>query len=131
MPDSNRKGVLLFIVIGTIIIVATLSTVILRIILSQSRLTHHQVTRIQSQYAAKAGVNYALDKLRRNDDVNWPATGTYVRTIRRVGSVAPDLNEPDLPGTIDRVEITVDVPGSGVSGTRKVSAKTFFTAVSP
>ncbi|MBU0547787.1 MAG: hypothetical protein KJ710_01210 [Candidatus Omnitrophica bacterium] len=128
MPDSDRKGVLLFIVLGTIIVVATLSTVILRIILSQTRLTHHQVSRIQSQYAAKAGINYALDKLRRNDDGNWLATGEYTRTMYRSGaSVAGDFNEPNLPGSVDKVEITVYVPGSGISGTRKISAKAIYT----
>ena len=66
MPNRNRKGVLLFIVLGTIIVVATLATVILRIILSQSRLTHHQISRIQAQYVAKAGMVYALEMLRTN-----------------------------------------------------------------
>lgn len=127
MPDRNKKGVLLFIVLGTIIVVATLSTVILRIILSQSRLTHHQVSRIQAQYAAKAGVIYALDKLRKNDDANWPATGEYTWIMRRSGSTPPVLDEPNLPGSIDRVEITVYAPGTGISGTRKISAKAFYT----
>jgi hypothetical protein len=124
---NNKKGVLLFIVVGIIIVVATLSTVILRITLNQARLTHHQVSRIQSQYAAKAGVNYALEKLRRNDDVFWPATGEYTRIMRRSGASAPDFNEPDLPASIDNVEITVYTPGSGISGTRKISAKASYT----
>jgi len=127
MLKRNRKGVLLFIVLGTIIVVATLSIVILRIVLNQSRFTHHQVSRIQSQYAARAGVNYALDKLRRNDDANWPATGSYMRTMRRTGTTIPDFDEPNLPGSIDRVEITVYAPGSGISGTRKISAKATYT----
>jgi len=127
MPSKNKKGVILIIVIGTIIVIATLSTVILRIILSQSRLTHHQISRIQSQYAAKAGINYALEKLRKNDDTNWPATGEYTITMYRSGASAPNFNEPDLPSSIDRVEITVYAPGTGTSGTRKISAKAFYT----
>ena len=127
MPNRNRKGVLLFIVLGTIIVVCTLGIVILRIVLNQARLTHHEVSRIQSQYAAKAGVIYALDKLRRNDDANWPATGSYMRTMRRTGSSLPDFNEPNLPTSINKVEITVSAPGSGISGTRKVSAKAYYT----
>ena len=66
MLNSNRRGVILFIVLGTIIIVVTLSTIILRIALNQSRLTHHQVSRIQAQYVAKAGIVYALEMLRTN-----------------------------------------------------------------
>jgi len=127
MLKSNRKGILLFIVLGTIMVVATLSTVILRIILTQSRLTHHQVSRIQAQYAAKAGIVYALNKLRKNDDVNWPSTGEYMITMRRSGAISPNFNEPNLPGSIDRVEITVYGSGSGISGTRKISSKAIFT----
>lgn len=127
MPDRKRKGVLLFIVLATIILVAILSIVILRIMLSQSRLTHHQISRIQGQYAAKAGINYALDKLRRNDDPNWPATGQYTRIMYRLGGSAPNFSEPNLPNSIDRVEITVYAPGTGVSGTRRVTATTQYT----
>jgi Tfp pilus assembly protein PilX len=126
MPNRNRKGVLLFIVLATIIVVVTLSTVILRIILSQSRLTHHQVSRIQAQYAAKAGVFYALDKLRRNDDACWPSVGTYTIRMQRSGSGC-DVIEPNLPISIQYVDITVGTPGSGVSGTREVSAIATYT----
>ncbi|MDD5252860.1 MAG: hypothetical protein WC416_00960 [Candidatus Omnitrophota bacterium] len=126
MSESSRKGVILFIVLGTIIVVLTLSTVILRIMLSQTRLTHHQVSRIQAQYAAKAGINYALEMLRTNDP-NWPATTEYTRVMRRSGAVSPDFDEPNLPGSIDSVEITVYNPGTGPSGTRKISAKAIFT----
>jgi len=133
MFESNKKGALLFIVLATIIVVVTLSIVILRIMLSQSRLTHHQVSRIQAQYAAKAGVLYALDKLRLNNDPCWQdriPVALYVRNMRRLGDPSfptCDIIEPDLPLSIDHVEITVDVPASGVSGTRKVSAKTIYT----
>ena len=72
MPDSDRRGVLFFIVLGILIVVAILSTVILRIMLSQSRLTHHQVSRIQAQYAARAGLVYALEMLKKGTaDGGW------------------------------------------------------------
>jgi Tfp pilus assembly protein PilX len=64
MPNNNRKGVILFIVLAVIILVVSLSTVILRIMLSQASLTHHQVSRIQAQYVARAGVIYAAEMLR-------------------------------------------------------------------
>ena len=66
MPERNKRGVLLFIVLATIIVVAILSTIMLRIMLSQSRLTHHQVSRIQAQYAAKAGMVMAQSLLYSN-----------------------------------------------------------------
>ncbi len=127
MPNRDKKGVILFIVIGVILVVVILSTVILRVISNQARLTHHQVSRIQAQYAARAGVIYALDKLRRNDDANWPATGTYTRTMLKSGASSPgDFNEPNLPGSVQSVVITVGAPGTGISGTRKITAAADF-----
>ncbi len=128
MPSCNKRGVILFIVIGVIMVVAMLSIVILRIISNQSRLTLHQLSRIQAQYAAKAGVLYALDKLRRNDDVVcWSASGSYTRIMRRSGPAPCVVIEPNLPNSISQVDIIVDVPGSGIFGTRKISAKANYT----
>lgn len=67
MLEQSKRGAILFIVLGIILVAATLATVMLRVVANQSRLTHHQVSRIQAQYAAKAGAIYALDKLRRGD----------------------------------------------------------------
>lgn len=64
MPNRNNKGAILFIVIGIILVVGALSTVILGIVSNHSRLIHHQVSRIQALYAAKAGMVWALEMLR-------------------------------------------------------------------
>ncbi len=139
MPNRDKRGIILFIVIGIIIVVVILSAVILRIISNQARLTHHQVSRIQAQYAAKAGVLYALDKLRRSNPADpdfacWPATNTYTNTMLSSGSATfgpPPcvVIESALPSSISlpdgKVEITVGLPP--VSGTRKVSAKATYT----
>lgn len=61
---NNRKGVILFIVLSVVLVVVILSGVILTIISSQSRLTHHQVSRIKAYYASKGIMNYALEMLR-------------------------------------------------------------------
>ncbi len=63
MPNRQR-GIILFIVMSIIIVVIVLATVVLRITLNQSRLTHHQVSRIKAYYADKAGMNLAFYKLR-------------------------------------------------------------------
>lgn len=127
MP-KYKKGVILFIVLGVLMVVVVLTTVILRIISSQSRLSYHQLSRIQAHYAAKAGVVYALEKLRLNNDANWLPTGEYTHTMYKSGAANPgDFNEPDLPNSIQRVDITVYAPGLGVSGTRKVSATAVYT----
>jgi len=136
MPNRDKSGIILFIVIGVIMVVAILSTIILRVVSNHSRLTHHQVSRIQAQYAAKAGVLYALDKLRRNDDPgNWPDSGTIVKSMCQKVAAA-DLEcdcsspiiEPGLPNSVKCVKITVGLPDSGVvPGTRKVSATAAYT----
>lgn len=63
-PRSPEKAIVLFIVLATIFIVILLANILLGIMASQSRLTHHKVSRIQAYYAAMAGVNYALEMLR-------------------------------------------------------------------
>jgi len=124
MPNCNKRGVILFIVMGVIMVVAMMSIVILRIISNQSLQTYHQLTRIRAQYAAKSGLLYALDKLRRNDDATWPASGQYLKTMCRS---ACNINEPDLHPSIQQVDITVYAVGTGpVPGTRKVSAKATY-----
>ena len=127
MADRTNKGVILFMVIGVILVVVLFTGAMLKIISSQSRLTHHQVSRIQAQYAAKAAVLFALDKLRRNDDVAcWPAVGTYTRRMQRAGAGC-DIIEPSLPISIQWIDVVVGLPGSGVSGTRQVSATAEYT----
>ena len=119
----DNKGVALFFVLATLLIVVILANVILGITLSQSRLTHHQVSRIQGYYAAQAGINYALEKLRLNNDTNWPSTGTYSCTMCRSGcSGGCNIVEANLPLSVKSVLITVGNPGSGINGTRSVNA---------
>ncbi|MCX5699037.1 MAG: hypothetical protein NTX01_05025 [Candidatus Omnitrophica bacterium] len=144
MPNRDKRGIILFIVIGVIMVVVILATVVLRIISNQSRLTHHQVSRIQAQYAAKAGVLYALDKMRRNDDAAcWPSTGSYTGCMSSspatcfasMPAVLPAcvVIEPALAATdpyhspVSYVAITVDAIGTGPSNTRKVSATANYT----
>ena len=133
MPNRDKKGMILFIVIGIFLVVGILSTVTLRVVTSHSRLTHHQVSRIQALYAAKAGVIYALDKLRRNDDPTcWDPSPAlpYTRYIKRSGSGC-DIIEPNLPSSVSQVDITVWGPNSGVSGTQKLIAKATYTYTTP
>ncbi len=52
-------------VLATIVVVVLLASAILTMTLSQSRLTHHQASRIQAYYAAQAGMVYAYERLRQ------------------------------------------------------------------
>ncbi len=67
--SNHKKGIVLFLVLGTLLVVVSLAALMLSLILSHARLTYHQTSRIQAYYAAMAGINYGLEKLR---------TGTWV-----------------------------------------------------
>jgi len=99
----KKKGVVLLIVLGTLLVVVSLATVILSLILSHARLTYHQTSRIQAYYAAMAGVNYALEQLRTK---NWTA-GTYPLTFAG-GDFKPSI----LVNPTNGVTITISQPQS-------------------
>ena len=118
---ESRKGIALLLALTTVLIVTLLANVILSVALSQSRLTHHKASRIQAHYAAMAGINYALEKLRLGNDVNWfipPPNYTLGLcrnlTVPQCGGVG-SIIEPDLPGSIQYVEIRVAAKGTPAS----------------
>ncbi len=120
--SNHKKGVVLLIVLGTLLVVTSLATVILSLILSHARLTYHQTNRIQAYYVAMAGVNYALEKLRTGD---WrynltpyentcpnPVSGYPTCTVPETG---PD---PSFPQSIvnQRAYIVFCTPGTTCYG---------------
>jgi len=60
----NKKGVVFFTVLITLLIVVTLAGVVVRTILNNARLTNHQISRAQAYYAGMAGINYASQMIR-------------------------------------------------------------------
>ena len=92
-----------------------LAVVVLRIISSQSRLTHHQVGRIQALYAGKAGVVFAVDMLRKG---TWTASGTY--SITDANLLAPNT-------AVTGVSVVIGDAGVGPVGTRRISATASYT----
>lgn len=110
---KGNKGIVLFIVMMTLLIVVILANIILQLMANQSRLTHHQISRIQAYYAGFGAGNYAFDKIRRNDpDWPLPALGhSYPRKLCRVAGSGCDIIEPDLPVSISDVTITVSSRG--------------------
>ena len=111
---NNDKGIILLMVLLVIFVVVALANVILMQITSQSRLTHHQVSRIQAYYAAQAGMNYALENLRNGNTGNFSLCN----------SAACTYNDPDIPY---RVDVTIGAPGSGISGTRRIDIRATYT----
>lgn len=99
MP-RNRKGTALVIVLGVILVVVLLSIVIVSFMLSQSRLTKHQIDRTRARYTAQAGVNYALEMLR----VGCWTTGQNYSICNTTGVCgSPNITDTDLPFRVDIV----------------------------
>lgn len=106
----NRKGVALFLVLTMLLVVVILANVVLSLVLSQARLTHHQASRIQAKYAAMAGVNYALEQLRNG---SWAYTPV---------NSCPDaagclLSLADFPSSIGEIKIILCPQGTTCAGT--------------
>jgi Tfp pilus assembly protein PilX len=106
MPKKvNRKGIVLLLVITVILIVVILGEIILKIAASQARLTRHQAGRIQAYYAAFAGINYALDKLRAGTWYFSP-TNTCLNTTPCI--LGPSTStEYDFPKSIQNREVQI------------------------
>lgn len=93
---TNKKGVALFMVLGTLLVVIILANIILNFILSQSRFTHHQVSRIQAYYAAQAGMVYALEQLR---------TGAWRFPVNCSNPAGCPVSDTDFPPVIKEVKV--------------------------
>jgi len=101
------------VVLATLSVVVILANVVLSIISSQSRLTQHQVGRIQAYYAALAGMNYAYEMLRRG-----PAAGGWIATSCPGLGCTLTLLDPQFAATfppsildVRIILIPVDEPG--------------------
>jgi Tfp pilus assembly protein PilX len=129
LKKDSKKGSIFFLILATILVVTILSGVLLNIVRSQSRLTHHQVSRIQAYYAAQAGINYALEKLRvGNDPTCWGAGGGYTRLICRSACGGCNINDANLPSSVPQIAIAVS---PGLNGLLKVSATATYTYSTP
>ena len=68
-----KKGVVLLVVLGTMLIILGIALVALYLMRQQSRLVEDKVRRIRAFYSAQAGIVHTLDRLRRE--------GTYNSTV--------------------------------------------------
>lgn len=134
---AAEKGVVLLIVLGTVLVISVLTTALLAIIYNQSRLTHHQVSRIKAYYAAIGIMNYAQEQLRKGVWVPNPDGITYKYAcftakgcIDAVTNDYPIADDADIPYKV-QVKIfplgTVDVGWFTGSGITQIEIKTDYT----
>ncbi|MCM8831103.1 MAG: hypothetical protein NC918_02790 [Candidatus Omnitrophica bacterium] len=91
-----KKSVVLIIVIGVTIILSILALVAIYVMTNESRIAEHKIKRIRAIFAARAGLVYALERLRRE--------GTTQDVIDNINN-----NDP-LIGNL-RVDVTVSQRG--------------------
>lgn len=116
----GRRGMALYLVLAVLIITVMVAGMFLNLTLNQNRLTHHTVSRTQAYYAARLGMNYAIEMFNRNDP-DWASPAAFTYTICRGPLGACDKVEPDLPSTINNITIYVGASGGGVNGTRPLN----------
>ena len=104
----KNKGIALLIVLSTILVIVLLANIILTVMLSNTRLTQHQISRIQAYYAAQAGMNYALEKLRIADPA-W--TPTICKSTSPCSIPAAERTN-NFPTTIQSINIILTAPGA-------------------
>lgn len=126
--SRQKKGVALLIVLGALLIVIGLAGVIMKIMLSQSRLTQHQVNRIKAFYAAQAGVNYTLEALRAGI---WSAAAGSRKYACMSGCIDTGITaDYTIPADSDipyQVQVTIYPLAGETNGTTRVDVKTQYT----
>jgi hypothetical protein len=119
----NSKGVTLILVLAFILAVVVLANIALVIIGSQARFTQHKVGRIQASYAAQAGINYALEKLRLGD---W-GIGSYCIVTKPDSvceGVIESITDYDFP---IQYPVEINIADEDSDGIFEVSAKAIYT----
>ena len=119
----NKKGMALLAVLVVLLVVVALANVMLSIMLNQSRLTHHNVSRIRAYYAAMAGIRLAYENLRTK---SWAYSSSYcINPTNAACNSLPLLNKVSDPAIPYEVMITIgNAPpgGGGPGGTTPISA---------
>lgn len=128
MSDRNKKGVILLIVLGTIMVVFVLAAVIIKTVSSQSRLTHHQISRLRAYYASKAGMNLVFYKLRTGA---WTQDNTVTKYYCINGKVdaavacLETIADSKIPYNVQIAILPKSNPG--INGTTRIDIKSDYT----
>jgi hypothetical protein len=118
---AEKKAVALFLTLFIILLVVILANIILNIMSSQSRLTHHQVSRIQAYYASMAGINAAIEQLRLGQWTTTPLNTPYKLCKSSGCSIVDDK----LPSVVKEVAITISAIDAS-TGLREIKAKATY-----
>jgi Tfp pilus assembly protein PilX len=85
----GSKGIMLFIVLVSLLIVTMVINIILGFIVSHYQFTMHMVGRSRAYYAAMAGLNYTFEMLRSGA---WPVPGSGSVYACMHGAIDPSVS---------------------------------------
>lgn len=118
-----KKGVVLVVVIGVMLVIFTLALAALFLMTQESRIAEHKIKRTKAFFAAQAGMVLALEKLRKG---TWSPNGRYCLS----NGVAPALGGCILTVTDNQmpydVQIDISALGGGsnpIAGTAQIDIK--------
>jgi len=118
-----KKGVILVVVMGILIVLSILALVGLYLISQESRIAEHKIRRMKAFYAAQAGMVIALEELRRG---NWTISPTSDRYYCLNGAVDSGVSCSDTVSDSNipyNVQVKVGPQGGGVLGTSELEIK--------
>ena len=112
----DNRGAALILVLTLVLTLATLASIGVGQIVSQARYTHHNMSRVQAQYAAQAGMVYALEMLRKGSAGGGWQAGVHCLP----GSPCPlPMAANEFPQTINSIDIVIN-PGAGPQNTAEI-----------
>lgn len=126
---AKQRGTALVIVLGVILVVTLLSVVVISFMLSQSRLTKHQVDRMKAKFLAQSGINYALEMIRLG---TWvvPTSGTNNYSICNASPPCSKA-DADFPYRVDITISPVATASGALNGTAPINATVNYTYSQP
>lgn len=110
----RKKGIALFMVLMTILIVSLLANIVLNMMLSHARLSRHQISRTQAYYAGLAAMNMARANLQTR---RW--TFAPINSCPNPGGcIVADVN---FPASIQNIRVIFCPAGATCQGVRCVA----------
>jgi Tfp pilus assembly protein PilX len=109
----RKKGVVLAIVIGILIVIFTLALVAIHLMTQEARVAEHKIRRMRAVFAARAGMVHALEMIRQGQNPNgtsinigagvagYPAGGLAVNFVYNPASVAGPMGTAPLNVTVN------------------------------
>ncbi len=104
-----KKGVVLVVVIGVMLVVFTLALAALFLMTQESRIAEHKIKRTNAFFAAQGGMVLALEQLRKG---TWAPNARYCLS----NGVAPSLSGCAATVTDNQIPYDVQIDVSSVGG---------------